>query len=350
MGEKETRRRWPGGYIHRQKDGRDLFIIEREMGGKRFHVSTRTHSLRAAMKHLERFEADPQGYSPAGVAAEEPILLNRQRAEEFYAWQISKGTTRKHAKEVGHRLGAWMEDLAGLDLRRVTLRDHIIPALEKRGTMRGARISTIKAFYGWLRKVQHVLSSADDCTQDLPVPQARPEKRIRRKAQSLETLRVVLPRLAPTVADCLVLTAATGWHWTELRRFARAPESEIVRAQRGDTLAVLVTRHKGGEMTRTPVEDPDVLAAAERIRARGAVPSKHNDALRAACVAAGVPPFTFGVMRHTVGTLSVEEGGDPQSVSEFLGHKDKRTATKFYIDVAVPTVSVPLPKLKLVKS
>lgn len=355
MGSKEQRRKWPGGYVHTQADGRDLFIIEREVGGKngkrrRFHVSTRTHSLRAAMKHLERFEADPENYNPAGVPMEDALHLTGELADAFFAWQTeTKGGTRKHAKEVGHRLAAWMEDLAGVDLRKMSLRDHVVPALDRRQTMRGARITTLKAFMGWLRKQRHLLTSAQDCTVDLPAPQAIPEKRRRRKAQPLASLEAVLPHLAPAYADCLRLNAATGWHWTEICRFIKHPDSGITYSRRGDTIAVLVTLHKGGQWTRTPVSDPEVLAAAERVRARGRVPKKHNDALRAACDAAGVPRFTFGVMRHTVGTLAVEAGADAQSASEFLGHKDKRTFVKFYEDVAIPTTSVPLPRLRVIK-
>jgi hypothetical protein len=345
----EVRRRWPGGYVHTQADGRDVFVIEREVRGKRFHVSTRTHSLRAAMKHLERFEADPRGYRPEGVAGEEALTISAELLDGFYEWQRAKGTTRKHAKEVGHRLGAWMEDLAGVDLRRMSLRDHVIPALDARKTMRGARISSLKAFMGWLRKERHLLTSAQDCTLDLPVPQAIPEKRIRRKAVPLETLQAVLPCLAPPYADALTVVAATGWHWTELARFIKEPASEIVYARRGDTLAVLVTLHKGREYTRVPVKDPDVLAAAERLRQRGRVPKKHNDALRAACRAAGVAEFKWGVMRHTAGTLFVEMGASGLAASEYLGHKDKRTFKRFYEDVAIPTTSVPTPKLRVVK-
>ena len=50
---------WPGGYVRTDKSGRETFYIEREVDGERFEISTRTHSLRAAMAHLEAFEAAP---------------------------------------------------------------------------------------------------------------------------------------------------------------------------------------------------------------------------------------------------------------------------------------------------
>jgi integrase len=346
------RERWPGGYIHRQQNGQPLFVLEREVGGRRFHRSTRCHTLKAAMKQLERFEADPANYRPDGDSEEgdAPLFLTAELADAFWRWQIeTKGVTRKHANEVSSRLVHWIEDLGRVDLRKATLRDHIKPALDARKTMRSHRISTLKSFYAWLREEKHLLTHHQDPTLDLPVPQSKPEKRKRKKAVELERVLAVLEYLEGPYRDLMVLFGATGWHVTEVERFIRNPESEILHAKREGTIAVLVTRHKNREWTRTPVTDLDVLAAAERLRGRGKMPRRPNSALQEACDKAKVARFTFGVMRHTVGTWGVEEGASPERVSEFLAHKDKRTTENFYIDVGVPTNSVPLPKLRVVK-
>lgn len=341
-----SKQRWPGGYVHPQKDGQPLFIIERRIRGQRFHVSTRCHSLRAAMKQLERFEADPLGYAPEGEAPEQGLQLTAELIVEFHGWQLEKGNTRRHANDMGNRLADWVEDLGGKDLRQLTLRDDVKPAIERRRTNRAHRIIALKAFFAWLRKEKHLLRSAEDCTLDLPVPQAQPAKHRRRKAVALETVRAAAAVLAPAYRDMLVVLAGTGWHVTELERFARHPDSELVYARREDTLAVLVTKHKNKETTRTPVNDPEVLAAAERIRTRGELPRRANEAVRAACRSAGVAEFTLGVMRHSVATWAIEHGATPEKVAEFLDHKDKGTTLRFYADVAVPTVLVPLPSLK----
>ncbi len=352
MGSKE---RWPGGYVHRQKDGRSLFVIEREVSGRRFHVSTRAHSLRAAMKHLERFETDPVGYRPEGLEADEPLHLDEKLTEPFYDWMTNiRGTTKKHAHAVNNRLADWAEDLKGRDLRRLSLRDDIRPALDRRVTCRAHRISTLKAFFSWLRKERALLTSGQDATLDITVPQSVPEKHKRRKAVPFSFVQIAADRLDPEYRDLLTLMAATGWHFTELERFVRRPESQIVSALRGETLAVLVTLHKGGEMTRTPVVDRDVLAAAKRIRERGSIPKRPNLALRVACEEAKkageeIEVFTFGVLRHSVATWAIEGGALPAAVAEFLVHRDARTTRRFYADVSVPTTSVPLPKLRLVK-
>lgn len=340
---------WPGGYIHRQQDGTDLFIIERRVNGHRFHVSTRCHGWKAAMKQLERFEADPFGYKPEGIAPEVPMALTADVLEEYRSWQLGKGNTTKHANEMHNRLCDWIDDLAGADLRKVTLRDHIKPALDKRGTCRPHRIIALKGLYAWLRKERHLLTSGQDPTLDLPVPQARPEKWKRRKAVPFEHVQAAVRHMEGAYRDMLVLLAGTGWHVTELERFVRSPESEIVYARRDGTLAVLVTLHKVGEMTRTPVSVRKVLAAAERLRSRGEIPRRPNQALKKACEDAKVPIFTFGVLRHSVATWSVERGAIPALVSEFLNHKDPRTTKRFYTDVSVPTAQVPLPRLRLVR-
>src|SRR5689334_11318266 len=98
--------KWPGGHVHRQADGAPLYVIARTIQGERFHLSTRTHTITAALKQLEKFEADPHGYSPAGAEAEPPVLLTRQLVLEHRKWSIEvKRNTTRHANDVAHRLG-----------------------------------------------------------------------------------------------------------------------------------------------------------------------------------------------------------------------------------------------------
>lgn len=348
-----SRKPWPGGgYIRIDERGLETYIIEREVGGQRFHVSTRCHSRRAAEKQLERFEADPENYQPAG-AADEPLLLTNALIEEFEAFSIDvRGNTGKYAAATTNRLGEWMVDLGRVDLRKVTLRDHVVPALEKRKTGRASRIIALKAFMAWLRKEKHLLASAQDCTVDLPVPQGAPEKHVRRKAVARERVAKAYEQLAPAYRDVLQLLATTGWHVTELERFVRGDRSDIVTPppgsvdSRGRTiLAVLVTPHKSGDFTRTSIVGPKVLEAAKRLKERGEVPRRLNEAVDAACQAAGVPSFTLGVMRHSVATWAVEHGDSPKAVAEALNHHDDSTTRRFYIDVAVPAGTLALAEL-----
>lgn len=343
------RERWEGGYIHRQSDGRELFIIERQVGGRRYHVSTRAHSRRAAIKQLEKFEADPAGYERAmreGRSAEDQgVYMTADLVLEFRDWMLNRErpATPKWANELAHRLTDWIEDLGTRDLRSLELRE-LKEMVERRGVGKQHRIIAIKVFFGWLRTVKFLVQRREDATLDLAVPQASPEKHRRRKAVPAASVRGVLAQLAEPYRDCLLLLAHTGWHVTELERFAREPDAQIA-AGRGKVLGVLQVRHKIGHTTRTPVWNQEVLDAAKRIREREGVPRRMNKALREACGKAGVEEFTFGVLRHSVATWAIEAGTSPEVVAEFLGHQSKTTTLKFYADVAVPTPKVKLPRL-----
>lgn len=340
--------KWPGGYRSLQSDGRELFVIERTIRKKRFHVSTRCHNWTSAMKQLERFEIDPANYKPEGEAPVAGLCMTAALLDEFWEYQVNKkSNSRKHANEKHNRLTEWMEDLGGRDLRKVNLRDHIKPAIERRKTCRQHRVIAIKSFFAWLRVEKNLLTTAEDCTLDLMVPQAQPEKRRRRKATDFKHVRAAAAFLPEKYLQCLQLLIATGWHVTELERFARQKESMIVvpheRTIAKDgrpVLGVLVTVHKMKELTRTPILNENQLRTAQEIKRRGTIPRFMNRHLREACKAAGVPAFTYGVMRHSVATWAIEAGASPDQVAEFLGHKDKRTTLRFYADVAVPTVAV----------
>lgn len=332
--------RWEGGYISIEKGGRETFVIEREVRGQRFHVSTRTHSRRVALKHLDRFETDPFAYRPEGTETDDALVMTPDMLRDFWRYSIAKGNTRKHSNAMVHRLEEWRLQLGARDLRRLTLRDHLRPMLVGRANAKHLVIA-IKSFFSWLRNERGLLTSAQDATVDLLVPQARPEKHVRRKAVDWQHVAAVANHLDGEYRDILELLVGTGMHLTELGRFVRHPESALVDGS-GSVLAVLVTRHKSGDWTRIPLTRQETVDAAKRLRSRGTVPKRPNDAIKQACLKAQVPTFTLGVMRHSVATWAIERGASPDSVAEFLGHRDKRTTLRFYADVAVPTRTVPV--------
>jgi site-specific recombinase XerD len=353
--------RWDGGHIHVQADGKKLYVIEKRRGGHKFHISTRCHSETAAYEHWRRFQSDPWKYAAEmklGRVEDVAVLLTDDLADEFTAWQIEKkGVTRKHAKETGHRLADWLDELKGVDLRTATLRDHIKPALARMKTMRAHRIATIKVFYAWLREEKHLLRTAEDPTLDLPVPQAVPEKRKRRKAVDIAVLKAVLPHLGPNHRDILMVLAHTGMHFTELERLVRDEASEISRASSGTTIGVLSFLHKSRDRVTHAVTDMAVLEAAERLRKTGIAreippcapsgekPMRPNRALKFACEKAKVPVFKLGVLRHSVGTDMHKRGATKGQIRDFLHHKDDRTTDLFYLDVEIPTVAIRPPSL-----
>lgn len=336
---------WLGGYIRHGKK-RPTFVIEKRIGGRKFHVSTRCHTERAALEQLEIFEADPAGYSP-GRAAVEPGRVGRLRlslplVQEYRDWMLSrdKPASREWALTCAGFLVDWMEDFGGLDLRDVSVAKHLKPALARRKTSRKHRVEAIKAFYAWLRKERGLLRHAEDPTLDLPVPQTPPEKWKRRKVVDRKRILAALPHLPDATRDVLLLQMGTAWHVSEVRRFAGA--GEIRALKEGELLGVLHVRHKSGELTRTPLVHQEHLEAAQRIQKRGKIPGNHRLAadMRKACVAAEVAPFFLGAMRHTVLTWAVEAGSGIQQVSEFAHHRSVATTKRFYVDLGEPVAPV----------
>lgn len=337
--QKRAKRPWPGGYVIKDARGRDLYFIRRQIAGRRYDLTTGCSTLRAAMKQLERFEANPTAFTAKGEEPQAPLLLDGTLAADFLAHcrdvkRNSTGWLRKQADYVAW----WAEQLAGVDLRRVTVVGHLKPALAKVSAA-PHRIAVIKAFYSWLRKDLHRISAAEDPTYGaLPVPQAKPEQWKRVKAIPREHYLLARECIAPHWRDCMDVQAGTGWHLTELVRFAQTGSVEpYPRGQTPEVAGVLVCpQTKAGEPLRTAVS-AEVLDAAKRLLERGTLsPEKYGLALKAACRAAQVPPFTPGRFRHSVATWAINRGADPASVAAFLNHKSPRTTRKFYATHATP--------------
>jgi hypothetical protein len=136
---------WEGGFIRLDAKGRKVYVIRRMINGRNFKVSTRATTLRAAMEQLKRFEADPEHYSPAGSPHEAPIYLDAPLAAGFLACSrdVDKNSSTWVKKQQGY-LAWWADQLKGRDLRKVTLLDDILPALEKTKA-RGRRIGSSSA-------------------------------------------------------------------------------------------------------------------------------------------------------------------------------------------------------------
>jgi hypothetical protein len=352
--ESGQRKTWLGGYVRQGKRG-PTYVIERWVGGVHFHVSTRCRTERAAMKQLERFEVNPAGYHP--IETEAPKLeITPELVDEFRTWMLTrkKPASKDWTDTVVRFLADWAEDLEGKDLRDISIQLDLEPVLDRRRTSRKHRIETIKSFCTWLRQRKGLLTKAEDRTLDLPVPQDDAAKTKRRRVVDQQWIPVIMAKLPKVSADILLLQTGTAWHISEVRRFASI--GEIVRPKSGTPLAVLVTPHKSGELTRTPIVHAEHLAAAERLLG-AKVPSKESlvthmkkacEEVRAEQARLGIPPkermphFRLGVMRHSVLTWAVEMGATPQQASEFAHHRSQATTNKFYIDIAVPTVTVPV--------
>ena len=300
-----TREKWPGGYVN----SAGVYVIERRIGGVKFHTTTRCTSLRGALKQLETFEANPSGYHPAGDAVS-TVVLDQKLIDEFSAWHKTR-VTEEWAGEVRQLILWWANEVfRGKDLRRLELvADLKEPLTGLR--QRAGRIKAIKILFRWLRAEKGLVQRADDRTLDLPVPQSRPAQEKRVKAVEFSIVAACAKHLGHEYRDVLTLLCGTGWHLTEVRRFA---EVGSIRERRGNdaphVVGVIGVQHKSGKQHFTALTHQEHFDAAKRIRERGWSP--RNKILREniwrACDAAGVRRFNIGSIRHSVATWLIQAG------------------------------------------
>src|SRR5690606_5986962 len=233
---------WPGGYIQIGRGGRKIYMIRRQVAGVRYHISTRCSTLRAAMRELERFEMDPVSYRPGGDP-DGAIYLDADLAAAFLldhahnsrGWRVTQRTI----------LAWWAEQLAGVDLGRATLRDHILPALEREGVgSRRHRIAVIKRLYAWLRERDRITVAEDPVFGKLRAPPARVAQLERSKVISREQYLGARAHMVGIYRDGLDVLAGTGWHLTELERFASGGRIEPYAGPDPEGAGILVVLHK----------------------------------------------------------------------------------------------------------
>lgn len=332
------KRKWLGGYVRIDTAGRPTYLIERKVAGVRYHVSTRCHTERAALAELARFEKDPEAYRGGGRRADR-VVLDEDLAARFladHAENTPEYLTRQRAL-----LAWWAEQLGDLDLRKVTLRGHIRPALDAAGG-EAMRIALIKRLYSWLRERDLIEASEDPTLGKLKMPQARAAQVERSKVIPAASYEAARAHLIGTYRDILDLLAGTGWHLTEAHRFAAGGAVLPYAGTQAGVAAVLEVKHKNGSPHRTGVSEA-VAEAARRVRATGSFSkSRFHRAVLSACRAAGVPPFRPGWFRHTIATIATE-AGEENLVPGFLGHRSATTTRRHYNVHATP------PKVRTLK-
>lgn len=153
---------WVGGRVWRDQAGRRTFIIRKSMRGKRWEVSTRCSTERAAIKALERFEHDPEGFQAGEDVIADSLALDEKLVDQFIAYSRDvKGNTPRWCDVQKRLLDSWRQELAGKSLKRLDLGRDVIPHLDGVRELKN-RIATLKALFGWLRKVRHLITSNQD--------------------------------------------------------------------------------------------------------------------------------------------------------------------------------------------
>jgi integrase len=343
------RPKWLGGFIRQTKRGKPVYVIEKRIRGALFKVSTRKHTEDAAMRELRRFEADPAGYDPVGLL--DRLVMTPELIMEYRAWQlepppVGRGNTYEWAQLSARHLFDWLERLAGIDLRRVSLIEHVKPALREWRSPH-QRATALKGFFTWLRKERGLLKHHEDPMPDLRIPQLQAAKNSVTGARDVpfDKVQRVYRHLRSDVVDVLDVLSATGWHVSEVMRFAT--NGEIRKDPTGKGLATLVTWHKRREHAVAGIHHPEHLEAAKRIRERGFVwgRSTLTRLMREANIAAGIDPqrerpVRFGDMRHNVSTWAIEDGDDVANVAKAFNHTDEKMLRQHYVRHAVPRGTV----------
>src|SRR3954470_6308913 len=263
----------------------------------------------AALTDLRRLLTEAQCYLEA--TAREPLHLDSARIAAFLTWsRRERHNTERYVREQEAYLRWWSTQLSGVDLRDLRIARDVLPHLDALERGRTPRIAALKVFVRWLHRERHELER--DPVAALKIPQPRPAQWRRRRivaGDELEQARRELPRWA---RDAVTVLCGTGWHVTELARFAAAgeiaPPPPWARTSPVHVAGILETTHKHGERWRTPVSR-QVLAAAKRIRARGRLsPTSLRKVIQGACDRAGIARWSPGRLRHTVATWAVRHG------------------------------------------
>lgn len=346
---------WPAGYVHTQKNGQRLYVIERQVtvaGTRhRFHLSTGAHSLKPALEQLARFEADPFSYSRAGGDLRAPLLLTAELIERLHDWQLANHRSPKYARETSTWLIHWLKRMRGVNLRRLSLARDVLPVLDAVGGARRPMMASLKTLCAWLRMERHELTTAEDATLDLRLPKPPPKKHSEEVVVPLRDVRRAAKHLQGAYLDALHFQMGTAAHITELERFIRDERSRLVvfpKARRapdgGKVLAVVVLFHKTKKWHRINLTKAVHVEAAKRLRARGAVPKLLNAHLYAACDKARVKRFSYK-LRHSVLSWARGHGVAKQALADFAGHEDSRTTEKHYLDTDLPATTIPVETL-----
>lgn len=339
---------WPG-YV---REG--IFVIEKRVAGTKFHVSTRCTSLRAALKQLERFEESPATYTPRGRDAVAPLMLDLKMIDAFHAWHVAD-VTEQWANDVKRTLKHWANHLKGSDLRNLSLIDDLKPFIAG-APSKPLKVASLKVLFRWLLREKGLVTRAQNVTEEFITPPFRPRQQTgASKAIEFERLAKVLPLLKAEVRDVLELLAATGWHVSEVRRFARRDIGKLRlrdAGDNGDVLATIGTRHKdGGKWHFTALLFQPHVDAALRIRERGYVMDRTalRRNLRKACVKAGVTAFNMGDMRASVLTWLRLAGVPQETAMLFVGHTSVETQNRFYVNAEVARAVLPRDALRVVQ-
>ena len=336
---------WAHGRVWRDAKGLKVYVIRKRIGGRLFEKSTARNTEEAAKGEYKRFELDPDHYTPS-TGGEDALYMDETLIAEYLKFSAGrpkdagKGNSQEWVKKQRTYLAWWAGELAGKNLKKLDLRQDVIVPL-KDTTARAHRIAIIKAFYAWLRTVEHLVKKHEDPVwgelKAVKVPSAQVAGT--KTPPTVKSVKHVLDFLVFPWTDALMVAAGTGWHTTEVCRFADGGMVALLDEEYrvGDAWGVLGTPHKNKEFHKSRVTR-QVYEAGERLRAHGSIDRTNFDkAVKKACTDAGLGSyFTPANMRHLSIIFGVEKSGDKGKVATYHGHKGQDMADLVYAPNAAP--------------
>lgn len=345
-------RSWEGGRALKKR-GREVFVIERMVSGRRYSIPLAGITESDAILELRHFERDPSGYELKSRGGE-PLELTSDLITDYLTDLHRDGCSRIHYDDQRRYLLQWEEALKGRDLRNVTLREYRL-ALRTWKTAERHRTVALKGFCSWLRS-EGELQATQDASTELKLPAPRAEKVTREKGYEMAHVEAIYAEIEDaSVRDFVRVAACTGMHGSEIRRIARG-QATIIRVGKGEIAATVQFPHKSG--THTQSLDAATLGAIERLRepkgknARGRqrahapVTTWIRRQVKAAAERANMEPINVGSLRHcfvtwarTHGRRVVPEQGsgvDLAGIAAAIGHRSPATTRAYYDETKVP--------------
>lgn len=359
--------KWPGGRTRLGDDGGTVYVIEKMRDDQRYSISLDVDGPKAALAELALFERDPLLYSAAStpVAAPKAVVMSASLIADFVQAKMSSDhpISKEHAQGLLRYLKQWRAKLGNRDLRKLTVLEYNA-VLEAMPSPKHAVIA-LRSFTKWLRQTGK-LSSTEDASQDLSVPQAgyrrtRPGFRVP-TMEEFERIYAAITskpghpfnpyqrRPAQAIRDVLAIRALTGLHDSEIASIAAGAWPVTPLEGFGPIAGVVKVFHKKG-LPHPQALPKKALDAALRIQASGYIPNRKtvHAALDEAIKEAGIDlKLRPTVLRHAfitwAGThgqlIKPQEAGIARSdIAQVVGHTSLAT-TMIYDGTEIPPLAL----------
>jgi hypothetical protein len=210
---------WEGGRVVEKSDGTRVYYIRKRLAGKLYEVSTGATTLKAALAHLQRFQANPEGYSASGALPGQPVTIQAFQ-REYLAYCKTKGNSQDWITQKRRYLSWWREAFPG-DL--APQREKLLICVNGQRSSQPDRVAQGVLFVAPGRC--GVLPKGEDATLDLAIP-ALNRRNGRSSARSRAGVRQDREHVDPACTDILTMIAEPDAH-TEAARLAKGQGSVL---------------------------------------------------------------------------------------------------------------------------